>query len=368
MRVLTRRVVATAALLACGGGVAAAAETENVVLITLDGLRTQEMFGGLDLEILRSVAGDEPVESHPAYRRYWAATAAEGREKLLPFFWGTLMKHHGSIAGNRALGSAVKLTNRRWFSYPGYSEILTGQAHDEVIDSNDALQNPYPTVLEFAKQQLGLDAAQVAVFGSWDRFNWIAEHEPGSVTINAGAEAYEHEDPVVQATSRLQFEVPEVMHDSRFDAFTFRLALAHLKTHRPRVLYVAFGETDEWAHARDYGQTLDSAARTDSFLRELWEFLESDEQYRGRTSILLTTDHGRGITPDDWSDHGSRVAEAEYVWLAFVTPGSGPRGEWANAETLYSNQIAATLARLLGLDYARQNPQAGAPVKRLFSE
>jgi hypothetical protein len=158
------------------------------------------------------------------------------------------------------------------------------------------------------------------------------------------------------------------MHDSRFDAFTFRLAMAHLETEKPRVLYIAFGETDEWAHQREYQRTLDAAARTDGWLRELWGRLQSDEQYRDRTAIVMTTDHGRGVTPEDWGDHGSRVAEAEHVWMAFVSPDSGLRGEWRDSETLYSNQVAATLARLLGLDYLRRQPDAGSPVERLFSE
>lgn len=357
---------AAVAVAASGSGAAVAADADNVVLITLDGLRTQEMFGGLDLGILRAEAGDDPVESHPAYERYWAPSAAERRQKLMPFFWGVLMRDHGSIAGDRDRGSVVTLENRHWFSYPGYSEMLTGEPHDAVIDSNDAVQNPYPSVLEFVKEELDLAPEQVAVFASWDRFNWIAESRPGTIAINAGAEPYAHPDPAVQALSRIQSEVPEVMADSRFDAFTFRLALAHLKTHRPRVLYIAFGETDEWAHEGEYERTLDAAARTDGYLRELWEFLESDEQYRGRTALILTTDHGRGVTGDEWRHHGSRIAEAEYVWMAFVSPGSPLRGEWTDAELLHSSQVAATLARLLGLDYRRDHPDAAPPVAALF--
>ena len=343
-------------------------KTENVILITLDGVRTQEIFGGLDLEILKSVSGDDPVEETETYKKYWAPTLEERRMKLMPFFWGILMKQHGSIAGNRKLDSEVKITNRHWFSYPGYSEILTGQAHDDVIDSNARRRNPYPSVLEFLKKELQLDARQVAVFATWERFNSIAEHEEGSVTINAGLEAYDHPDPAVRAVNRLQFEVPEVMHDSRFDVFTFRLGMAHLRTHRPRVIYFSFGETDEWSHQGRYHRTLEAIERTDSFLRELWDFLQSDEHYRGKTSILITTDHGRGITGEDWDAHGSKIAEAEYIWMAFVSPDVALRGEWQNAETIFQNQAAATLARFLGLDYLKQTPGAGKPVKRLFAK
>src|SRR5687768_15228770 len=94
------------------------ASADAVVLITLDGARHEEIFGGLDLEILRStLKKDQRPEDSPTYRRYWAATPEERRRKLLPFFW-RLVTEQGSIAGNPALGSDVKLSNRRLFSYP----------------------------------------------------------------------------------------------------------------------------------------------------------------------------------------------------------------------------------------------------------
>ena len=105
--------------------VAAQVKTSNVILITLDGARTQEIFGGLDAEIFRSV--NKNFEKTAAYQRYYGATPTERREKLMPFFWKALMTERGSIAGNRDLKSEVKTTNKLFFSYPGYSEILTGQ-------------------------------------------------------------------------------------------------------------------------------------------------------------------------------------------------------------------------------------------------
>ena len=62
----------------------------------------------------RSRAGER---SH--LQAFLGERSQERRRKLMPFFWGTLMSEHGSIAGNQALGSSVRLTNRHWFSYPG---------------------------------------------------------------------------------------------------------------------------------------------------------------------------------------------------------------------------------------------------------
>ena len=338
-------------------------KTENVILVTLDGARTQEVFGGLDLEVLKSKTKKGSVEETPLYKKYYAETPERRREKLMPFFWETLMKQYGSIAGNRSLGSAVMTTNKMWFSYPGYSEILTGQAHDDVINSNDKKRNPYPSALEFLKRKLNLDAKRVAAFASWDVMDFIVEHETGSVTSNAGYESYDHSDPEIKLLGRLQSEAPTPWDSVRHDYYTFRFAMAHLKSYQPRVLYLSLGETDDWAHDGRYDKTLEALARTDGYLRELWDYLQSNERYKGKTSIIITVDHGRGATTKDWTDHGEKVPEAQYIWMAFISPDSVLRGEWKDKETIYQNQVAATLCSLLNQDYAENNPSAGKPIE-----
>src|SRR5262245_379710 len=79
---------------------------DRVILITLDGTRSAEMFGGLDATILKSTLKDgQSMEATPVFQRFWADTREKRREKLMPFFWGTLMSAQGSIAGDRTLGS-----------------------------------------------------------------------------------------------------------------------------------------------------------------------------------------------------------------------------------------------------------------------
>jgi hypothetical protein len=337
---------------------------DALILITLDGARVEEMFGGLDRDILRSTLRETQVlEEHPLYQRFHAATAEQRRRRLMPFFWDELMTEHGSIAGNPRLNSSVTLGNQHRFSYPGYSEILVGEAHDDVITSNDRVHNPHVTVLEALRTHLGLTSAQVATFGSWEVFNEIVQHTPGAITVNAGYAAYDHPDPAVRHLSDLQFHTPTPWNSVRHDVYTFRLAMAHLETARPRVLYLALGETDDWAHDGRYDRVLETFARTDTYLHELWTWLQAQPDYRGRTHILLTTDHGRGRTPADWRNHGAKVAGAEDVWIAFVSPHVARRGEWRDHPPLSTSQIAATLAAWMGVDWNAQRPRAGAPIR-----
>jgi len=357
---------ATLVLLDCG--LAAERKTENLILITLDGLRYQELFGGLDLEILKATTSDGKPEDTKTYKRFWAETPVQRRKKLMPFFWDEWMQRHGSVAGNRQKGSVVRLANRLHFSYPGYSEILTGRARDDLIKSNDKVLNPNPTVLEFLRHKLGLQQKQVAAFASWDVIGVAVQHESGAVFTNAGYETYAHPDPAVQSMSRLQFETLTPWDTVRHDEYTFRLAMAHFKTHQPRIFYLSLGETDDWAHEKRYDRVLSAIARFDSFFNELWNWLQDNSQYRDKTTLLITTDHGRGNIALNWHTHNAQIRDAKNTWLAVISPDSTLRGEWTGGEPVVMNQIAATLCHFIGLDYSEQNPEAGKPIARLFEK
>jgi hypothetical protein len=336
----------------------------NVVLVTLDGARSEEIFGGLDAAVYAStLARDARLEDQATYQRFWADTPNARRERLMPFFWRTLMTQHGSIAGNPDLGSRVRLSNRHWFSYPGYAELLIGVAHDESIASNDPVRNPYPTVLEFLRARFSLAPEQVAVFGSWSVLNAIAESKAGAITVNAGFETYEHPDPAIRALSEMQTQTPTPWDSVRHDYYTFRFAMAHLATYKPRVLYLALGETDDWAHDGRYDRVLESLSRTDGYLETLWTWLQAQPEYRGTTSLLVTVDHGRGVGPEAWRSHGARYPEAERVWMAFASPRMTRRGEWRDHPALTSAQAAATLVEWMGADWKAFDPHAAPPVR-----
>jgi hypothetical protein len=146
-----------------------------------------------------------------------------------------------------------------------------------------------------------------------------------------------------------------------FDALTFARCREHVLMKRPRVLYLALGETDDWAHDGRYDRVLEAFTRTDQYLKELWEWLQAQPEYRGRTHILVTTDHGRGRTPANWRDHGEKVAGSGETWMAFVSPSWSKRGEWSGHEPLTASQAAATLIAWMGGD-PKKFSGAAAPV------
>ncbi len=341
---------------------AAEARTRNLVLVTLDGLRWQELFTGIDAALMNEK--ETGMRDAQALReQLWHADPRERRERLMPFFWKRLAGR-GVVLGNPARSSAVSVTNAYRVSYPGYSEILTGRAQDEVIRGNAKIQNPTETVLEFLRRKLALEPSQVALFASWEVFRWIGERRPGSIFINAGYQAAEGRwvTPRIAELSRLQFELLTPWDAARHDAITYEMALDYLKSVQPRVLCLALDETDDWAHSRRYDRVLESIRIFDRWLEKLIDTLESLPAYRGSTSIVITGDHGRGGTLEDWHGHGAKVAGAERIWAAVFGPDTPATGEAANTPDSFQRDIAPTMLDLLGIDYEEYTGVAGRPI------
>jgi dienelactone hydrolase len=333
-------------------------KTENVVLITTDGLRWQEVFGGADEQLLTKEAGvTEPAELK---RDFWRDTPAARREVLLPFM-SKVIARQGQIYGNAARGSTARVTNGHNFSYPGYNELLSGIA-DPRVDSNDKKLNPNVTVLEWLNGRAPY-RGKVAAFCSWDVFPWIINRERSGVLVNAGFEPVPSGEPARRAMlNQLLADTTPFVEGVRHDSFTFAAALDYVRASRPRVLYVSLGETDDWAHLGRYDNYLRSARSFDGYVRRLWDEMQSMDQYRGKTTFVITTDHGRGSGLTEWKSHGEKIPASESIWIAVLGPDTPALGERTDTETVTQSQVAATVAAALGEDFARAMAGVARPI------
>ncbi|WP_035467563.1 alkaline phosphatase family protein [Algoriphagus mannitolivorans] len=337
-------------------------KTENVILITLDGLRWQELFKGAD-----SLLVDDTGMIHSPgtlLGDFWNTDPKVRREMLFPFFWGTIAQK-GQIYGNRAYGNKVDNSNKMWFSYPGYNEILSGFADDERITSNSKINNPNVTFLEHLNR-LPEFRGKVMAFGSWDVFPYIINEQRSGIPVNAGFDLAEGENltEVERTINRLQQEIRGPWDEVRLDPFTHHYALEAIKKNKPRVVYIAYGETDDWAHGGKYDRYLLSAHQTDKYIREIWETIQADPQYKDKTTLIIGVDHGRGITKSSWKGHGESIPEAGQIWLMAMgpdTPASGElktKGQWSSA------MVARTIFKLLGLEYP--DSKAAPSIEEMF--
>lgn len=327
---------------------AAQATDQRLIVVTLDGTRWQEVFRGPD----PALVADKRF-THPDMKETVERTWKTGAE-LMPFVHSLAAKG-GVLTGNRDAGQCMAVTNAMWFSYPGYNEIFTGRA-DPAIVSNDKLPNRNVTFFEWLNRRPEF-AGKVLAFGNWDAFAYIINDQRSGVPVNPG---FEGRHPT--------------------ETLTMRAALDTLREKKPRVLYVGLGDTDEFAHMGHYEHYLEAVNRDDDFIAEVWRMAQADPAYRGKTTLIVTTDHGRGATGAGgaaWTEHGSAESVrldpagftipdpagfpgSEAIWLAAIGPAihAAPQG----SACLGQNQIAASALTALGQDWKAFDSGAGAPL------
>lgn len=341
------------ALLAMAGP--ALAGQPKVVLVTFDGVRWQEIFRGADPRLAKDPRYVNPdIEADVVGPPYVDVPDRAGA--LTPFLHQVVARQ-GVLIGDRDAGQCAKVANDLWFSYPGYNEFLSGRP-DPDLTSNGKVPNPNVTFLEYLQDRPATHG-KVAMVGTWDVFPYIVNTRRTDVPVNAG---FHGTYPT--------------------DVKTTREGLKLLARHDLRAIYIAFGDTDEFAHAGDYAHYLMGVERGDEFLREVWAYIQSDPYYRDQTTLVVLTDHGRGDTPlEAWREHGSRrafqldptdapqynetgVPGSDNVWMAAIGPAVRPAGARAYAQggCAHSAQVASSLLTALGLDW---RPFAHLPGQRV---
>ena len=328
--------------------------TQNIFIITTDGFRWQEMFTGADSELIN----DQRFVADPALLKqlYWDPTAEGRRQKLLPFFWNTIAKQ-GQIYGNRDFQNNMDVTNMYKISYPGYNEMLTGYA-DPIFIPNIPVRNRNTNVLEYLNSKKEYQG-KVAAFSSWNIFSAILNKKRNNLPGNCGYEKLEDDSTLNNDIISLSQEQITNKKHTRYDLLTFLSAREYIEHFKPRVVLIGFGETDEFAHSRQYDMYLQQAANVDKMIAELWYYVQTNPFYKDKTTFIITTDHGRGNQTSTWYKHGILTKGSGETWFAVIGPGISPGGEIKTPLQIYQKQVASTISQILGEDFQHAEHAAG---------
>lgn len=323
------------------------APVQNLFIITIDGFRWQELFSGADSRLVNDEKYTPSGETIKAM--FWANTAEERRKKLMPFFWN-IIALNGQVYGNRSYDNNVNVANAYLKSYPGYNEIFTGIT-DPEITSNKKIVNPNINVLEHLNS-LNSFKDKVVAFTSWDVFPYILNETRSGILVNSGYDPVEGDSLTAEEVliNKTEQEGINEKTSTRYDQLTFLVAKEYIKEHRPRVVFLGLGETDEYAHQERYDLYLSQANQTDKMLADLWHWVQTTPGYANNTTFLITTDHGRG-KKNRWTGHGVFISGSSQTWMAIIGPGILPKGESKDRMQLYQQQLAQTIAHLLGEEF-----------------
>ena len=334
-------------------------DDQRLIIVTTDWFRWHEVFKGMDEAILK--IGPNKNDSAYIVGKYGGSSFEQKRHKLLPFLWGTVSKH-GQLYGNRLYDNKVDNANPYWFSNPGYSELMTGMV-DTLINSNDYQPNPHTNLLEFYNKKDSYHG-KVAAFGAWEAFDRILNEQRASFPVISSFDDNQValKDPQMKLISNMNKDSFRPFGNGEcLDVFTHYQALTYLKVAQPKVLYISYGETDEWAHEGNYKFYLDAAHQFDAWVGEIWSYVQSLPAYKGKTTLLITTDHGRGdIIKDEWTSHGQAISDAHEIWFAIMGPKVNSLGEIKLKQQYFQKQLAQTVAQLTGMNYSCEHEVAEA--------
>lgn len=228
----------------------------------------------------------------------------------------------------------IRASGPDFVSLPGYTEMLTGAP--STCRDNSCIRTGIATVLDRAFEA-GLT---VAAFGSWARVERACTVRPGRFFVSTG-----HEDGTY-----------------RPDEETIPLALDHLATAKPDLLFVSLGDTDEDAHRNDRDAYNRSLTRADTFVGSVRAALDAMGERGRSTYLFVTADHGRA---DNFTEHGEKYPESARVWLVASGPRIQARGGIASPYERRLSDIGATIAALMSLP-TTGTPCGGEPISELF--
>ncbi len=315
---------------------------QNVILITLDGVRYHEIFGGVQRS--REIGEPKHTPILPKVER--------------------VFREHGFVFGdrNRRGGSTMKISNRISLSQPGYRSILTGD-FEEQCRGNGCGVIDRETIIDRLMDE-GFESRDVATFASWDVIDRCLESKTPRAVKSIAFESVQgltgvESSPFLEIEERARADRPH-WGGSRRDTYTFEMGLKYLKTYRPRFLYLSFVDTDEYAHEDNYPGYVGALRDFDQRFVQLMDTLRSLGEYGQETSIVITTDHGRGRW-FIWKNHSREWIDSTRVWaLVLPSPGLRERSELRRSDRrrFAHVDIRPTLETLLGLE-----PRAAGPGK-----
>lgn len=306
-------------------------EPQNVVLLMVDGVRWQEVFGGVDT----TIADFAP------------APLIEPGVELMPYLKHSL-KTGGVVFGNATNDEEMLVSNRRNVSLPGYQSIMTG--FEQPCNGNNCGRVTVETVGERLVRELKLDRFAVASIASWDHMPLAVEHIPGQLLTNAKFDLLTDgsDDAIFDLNNQLQAaDLAPWSFEARWDRYTMAHSLHYLKKHKPRFLFISLNDTDNWAHANRYAEYINAIQQIDAWISELQQTLDAMGEYGRNTTLIITTDHGRG-NGGSWKDHGPDIRGAERVWLYARGPGNSTSPS-PGRKGVSHKDIRPTIEAILGL-------------------
>jgi hypothetical protein len=245
--------------------------------------------------------------------------------------------------------------------YVATASLATGVY--ETINNFASVPPENPTIFEYYRKSLKLPSSDAWVVAPSNGFNRIGEsnnrsYGPGmgarvilpkyllKTAMSGSATDYEH---LLRDNYETPYYAPE-LGGSEFDLeqleAILKLSVSDFKVHArtlsspdelslyivrqlmhqvaPNLLWVTMHDIDV-AHAGAYSLYIEGIRRTDRLCAELWQTIESEPEYAGKTTLLILPDFGRDADLDSggngFQHHRTGDPLSRTTWLMAIGPG-----------------------------------------------
>jgi predicted AlkP superfamily pyrophosphatase or phosphodiesterase len=240
---------------------------ENVIVLIIDGPRMNETFG------------DTSYTHIPNLARVLAPQ-------------GTLLKNFRN--------------NGPTYTNAGHTAITTG-VYQRI--NNSGLELPKnPSMFQYFLKEKNLPKDQAWIIASKGKLNilantknksWRDQYMPSAFCgINGSGLGYTSDDK------------------------NFSDALRILGEYHPKLTLINLLEVDVNGHANMWDGYLRALKHTDQKALDLWNFIQNDSIYKGKTALFITNDHGRHLKghKDGFVSHGDNCEGCRSIYLIALGP------------------------------------------------
>ena len=292
----------------------------------------------------------------------------------------------------------AQVTNRGILGhYVATASLATGNY--ETVNNFASLPPESPTVFEYFRKQLKRPASDAWVVAPSNGFNRIGESNHRSFGVGTGARVILPKYLLGAATSssadyghllRDSYETPLYAPELGGNTFELdqmegilKLSVDDFKTHAlnlaspdelsvyvvrhlmrqlaPSLLWVTMHDIDI-AHAGAYSLYIEGIRRTDRLCAELWNAIQKEPEYSGKTTLFILPDFGRDADDDSggngFQHHRTGDALSRTTWMMAL--GAGIREGVVFDEPVETIDLVPTLGSLMGFSatFSRGKPIA----------
>jgi hypothetical protein len=295
---------------------AAPGATQNVIIVIIDGIRYDEVT-----------------------------------EEYMPYTLGSL-KPQGTFYTN-FYNTALTSTT------PGHQTIITGVR--QLLKNNRHLKTRQrtkePNIFEYCRKELGIPMEKT----------WIVAGKQGNLEYLDYSlhpdYGYAYRSSIYRENDEHLFSPEDVEGYHPTDEQIRDVAFDRMATH-PSLMLINLKDVDAMGHTGDFEKYTQAIITADRIVYDLWQKIQSDIDYAGKTTLIITTDHGRhsdGVGSGFKGHGGYSRGDRHLIFLAL-----GPDIKEDTVIDTRRDQIdiVPTIGALLGF----QTPYAeGLVMEKMFS-